>query len=527
MDSNAAASASGGGGLESIYIGILKRIPGVSGPMRKLTFKEKLKWTGLILVIYFVMTQVTLFGISTVGLDRFKTYEILLGSTFGSLMSLGIGPIVTASIILQLLVGSKLIPWNLREDKGRMLFQGTQKLLAVVFSFVEGGIYVFMGAIPASDPSLVWIVLLQLAAGGILVIFMDELISKWGFGSGVSLFIAAGVGKTIIVRMFSPFTQAGGFPGPGTPPSGAIPYAITAVAGGEMINAFISMLPVIATVIVFFIVIYTNAIRIEIPLAFGSIRGFGRRWPLKLFYTSNIPVILVAALLANVQLVGRVAADKGASWIGTFDASGQPTSGLIMFFIPPSMGSASGLFIAQMMIVVGAFALLGAFIAHFTKKSPVKTVAAMGVIGAIIYIAAIYSTGLSSLMSLEMVDLGRMVVYSLFLIVGSAIFSMFWVSTSGMDSAAVAEQIEGVGMQIPGFRRDTRITERVLDRYIPALAIMGGALVGALAAYADLTGALGTGTGLLLATMIIYNLYEQLAAQHMEDMHPALRRLME
>ncbi len=514
-------------GFQDTYIGILKKIPGVAGPLRKLTFKEKMKWTGLVLVIYFVMTQVTLFGISTQGLDRFKAYEILLGSTFGSLMSLGIGPIVTASIILQLLVGSKIIPWNLQDEKGRLLFQGTQKLLAVLLCFVEGGIYVFMGAIPANTPGFVWIVLLQLAAGGVLVIFMDELISKWGFGSGISLFIAAGVSKQIIIRMFSPFTQAGGFPGPGTPPSGAIPYAITAVAAGEMLNAFIAMLPVIATVLVFFIVVYTNAIRIEIPLAFGNIRGFGRRWPLKLFYTSNIPVILVAALIANVQLLGRIGAEKGASWLGTFDANGQATGGFVFFLTPPGIGSASGLFIAQMMITIGAMALIGAFLAYKLKRSPIKVVAAMSVIGAVVYLAAVYSTGLSSLMSVQPVDLARIGIYSLFLIGGSAVFSIFWVSTSGMDSKSVAEQIEGVGMQIPGFRRDTRITERVLERYIPALAVIGGAFVGALASYADLTGALGTGTGLLLTTMIIYNLYEQLAAQHMEDMHPALRRLIE
>jgi len=515
------------GGLESAYIGVLKRIPGVAGPLRKLTFKEKLKWTGLILVIYYIMTQVTLFGISTQGLDKFKAYEILLGSTFGSLMSLGIGPIVTASIILQLLVGSKIIPWNLQDEKGRLLFQGTQKLLAVVMCLLEGGIYVFMGAIPASSPDFVWIVLLQLAAGGILVIFMDELISKWGFGSGISLFIAAGVSKQIIIRMFSPFTQAGGFPSPGMPPSGAIPYAVTAVAAGEMLNALIAMLPVIATVLVFFIVVYTNAIRVEIPLAFGNIRGFGRRWPLKLFYTSNIPVILVAALLANVQLMGRIAADRGISWLGTFDANGQASGGLVFFLTPPGIGSVSGLFIAQMMITIGVMAMIGAFLAFKMKRNPIKIVAAMCVIGAVLYLAAIYSTGLSSLMSVQLIDVARVAVYSLFLIVGSAIFAMFWVATSGMDSASVAKQIEGVGMQIPGFRRDTRITERVLERYIPVLAVVGGAMVGALASYADLTGALGTGTGLLLTTMIIYNLYEQIAAQHMEDMHPALRRLIE
>ncbi|MBM3304231.1 MAG: hypothetical protein FJY76_03970 [Candidatus Aenigmarchaeota archaeon] len=294
-----------------------------------------------------------------------------------------------------------------------------------------------------------------------------------------------------------------------------------------MLNAFITMLPVIATVLVFFIVVYTNAIRVEIPLAFGNIRGFGRRWPLKLFYTSNIPVILVAALLANVQLMGRIAADRGMTWLGTFDASGQVTGGLVYFLTPPGIGSASGLFIAQLMITIGVMAMIGAFLAYRMKRNPIKIVAVMCAVGAALYLAAIYSTGLSSLMSVQLVDVARVLAYSLFLIVGSAIFAVFWVATSGMDSRSVAGQIEGVGMQIPGFRRDTRITERVLERYIPALAVMGGAFVGALASYADMTGALGTGTGLLLTTMIIYNLYEQLAAQHMEDMHPALRRLIE
>ena len=112
------------------------------------------------------------------------------------------------------------------------------------------------------------------------------------------------------------------------------------------------------------------------------------------------------------------------------------------------------------------------------------------------------------------------------MIVGSVIFSIFWVATAGMDARAVANQIQSTGMQIPGYRRDVRIIEKVLNRYIPGLAILGGASVGFLAAYADFTGALGSGTGLLLATLIIYNLYEEIAMQHMEDMHPAVRKLL-
>ncbi|MDP3918426.1 MAG: preprotein translocase subunit SecY, partial [Nanoarchaeota archaeon] len=63
-------------------------------------------------------------------------------------------------------------------------------------------------------------------------------------------------------------------------------------------------------------------------------------------------------------------------------------------------------------------------------------------------------------------------------------------------------------------------------RYIFPLTIMGGATVGFLAAGADLMGALANGTGILLAVMIIYRLYEDIAKQHMMDMNPGLRKLM-
>jgi preprotein translocase subunit SecY len=204
---------------------------------------------------------------------------------------------------LQLLVGSKVIGWDLRTERGKIMFQGTQKLLSIILAFAEAAIYVMLGAIPA-NPGLAIFVIIQLAVGGILVLFMDELVSKWGFGSGVSLFIVAGVAKTIMVRAFNPLTQAGAIPTPGNPPAGIVPFAITSLMAGEPLQAFLVMLPIMATAIVFFIVIYANAIKVEIPLAFGSIRGFGRRWPLKFFYTSNIPVILIMEIAVNLNLSG-------------------------------------------------------------------------------------------------------------------------------------------------------------------------------------------------------------------------------
>ena len=65
-----------------------------------------------------------------------------------------------------------------------------------------------------------------------------------------------------------------------------------------------------------------------------------------------------------------------------------------------------------------------------------------------------------------------------------------------------------------------------MDRYIWPLTIMGGAGIGLLASLADLSGALSRGTGILLAVMIVYKLYEEIAKQHMMDMHPAMRKFM-
>ncbi len=444
-----------------------------------------------------------------------------MGSEFGSLMSLGIGPIVTAAIILQLLVGSGVIPWDMQTEKGKMLFQGSQKLFGIILAFVEAFIYVGMGAIPPSAPQFFLIVVLQMALGGVLVVFMDELISKWGFGSGIGLFIVANVSKSMLIRMFNPLTQSGTLPGPGSPPSGVIPFALLAVGSGEPLSAFISLLPVVATVLVFVLVIYAQAIRVEIPLAFGSVRGFGRRWPLKFFYTSNRPVILAAALLANVQLMARSLYSSGIEWLGTFDSSGNATGGLVYLLSPPRVDSIAGL-----MIFMGMFILIGILIAHFTKKDNIR----LGIIGAVLGAFAWYgfamSMGLSSLLTITGMDILRLFTYSGFMIVGAMIFALFWVNTSGMDAGSVAGQIQSTGMQIPGYRRDIRIIERVLKKYISPLTILGGAAVGFLAAYADFTGALGTGTGILLATTIIYQLYEQIAQQHMEDMHPAIRRLL-
>lgn len=456
--------------LKSLY----SNLPEVSRPLKKkLSFKEKLKWTAIMLLAFFVLSIIPLFGLGQNALSQFEFLSIVLAANFGSIMSLGIGPIVTASIVLQLLTGSGILRIDLTTHDGKATFQGLQKLLAIFFIIFEAIIYIFFGGLSPAAGFSPWILVFQLFLGGMMVLYMDEVVSKWGFGSGVSLFIAAGVSAEIFIRAFSPFTTAGVWAfGTGQPPVGAFLSLVGSLANQDVTGASIAIAAILATLLVFALAVYAQAMKVEIPLSFGRIRGHGIRWPLKFLYTSNIPVILIAALLANIQLWARLLQNWGHPFLGTF-AGSTPSSGLVAWIFAPN--------------IVGDI-IRGSF------------------------------TPINIMQSL---------VYTLFMIGGSVLFSIFWVHSAGMDAKSQARQIMASGLQIPGFRRDQRVLERLLNRYIFPLTIMGAIAVGLLAAIADLSGALSRGTGILLAVMIVYQLYENIAQQHMMDMHPALRKMME
>src|SRR3989344_6313703 len=186
---------------------IVSFLPEVKGPDQKyLSFNQKLKWTSIILVSYFVMGVIPLYKLGQNELANFEFLSIILGAQFGSLISLGIGPIVTASIVLQLLNGSGILKLDTATHEGRVFFQGLQKVLSIFFILFESLIYVFMGGLRPEIGSSPWTIVIQLVMGGILILYMDEVMNKWGFGSGVSLFIAAGVASQIFISAFSPLS---------------------------------------------------------------------------------------------------------------------------------------------------------------------------------------------------------------------------------------------------------------------------------------------------------------------------------
>jgi preprotein translocase subunit SecY len=292
----------------------------------------------------------------------------------------------------------------------------------------------------------------------------------------VSLFIAAGVSKGLVVRLLSPMSASGLgdlYFGTGQPPVGALLSIFHFLPSGQLKEVAVAVAAIATTLAVFAIAVYAQAMKVEVPLSFGRVRGHGIRWPLAFVYTSNIPVILVAALIANVQLWARLLQNWGHPFLGTFGPQGGAESGIIAWLSAPNL-------------VEG------------------------GIRG-----------------SLQLIDFGHALTYTLFLMGGAVMFSLFWVKTANMDARSQARQMMSSGLQIPGFRRDERVLESLLNRYIPALTVMGALTVGFLAASADLLGALTSGTGLLLTVMIIYRLYEEIAQQHMMDMNPMLRRFIE
>ena len=441
---------------------LFKFLPEVKAPVHHEDFNEKLKWTALILVLYFILTQIPLYGLSSQAVDSFATLRAVMAGSFGSILTLGIGPIVTASIVLQLLVGSKLLDLDLSSPEDKSQYQATQKILSIVFTMFEAGVLVLTGSLVPIDNSYLGVLFLQLVIGAILIIYLDEVVSKWGFGSGIGLFIAAGVCEAIIVGTFSFLPNTDGVYG------GAIPAFIQSFWTG--VN-FSVLLPLIATVAVFFVVVYGESMRVEIPISHGSVRGHGRirgsvgKYPLKFVYASNMPVILTSALLVNVSLLASVFQKIGFPILGEM-VNGKAVSGIALYLSTPNN------------------------------------------------------------VSLLVTDPIRVIIYAIFFLACSILFSYLWVEISGLNAKKISEQLYKSGIQIPGFRSSKRQLYKILKKYIPALTIISGLYVGIIAFCADLTGALGGGTGVLLTVGIIHKIYEEMAEEQLMSANPVLRKFL-
>eukprot|EP01137_Pigoraptor_chileana_P022680 Opistho-2@7118 len=446
-------------------------IPEVAQPDRKIQFREKVLWTAVTLFIFLVCCQIPLYGImSSDSADPFYWLRVILASNRGTLMELGISPIVTSGMIMQLLAGAKIIEVDNSVKEDRALFNGAQKLFGMAITVGQAVVYVMTGMY--GDPAdlgagICLIIVVQLFFAGLIVMLLDELLQKgYGLGSGISLFIATNICETIVWKAFSPATFNSGR---GTEFEGAVIALFHLLATRTdkvraLKEAFYrqnlpNLLNLVATIAVFAIVIYFQGFRVDIPIKSNKMRGATQSYPIKLFYTSNIPIILQTALVSNLFFISQMLWSKFkgnflVNFLGVWkDVEAQggynrsyPISGLCYYLSPPaSMGA--------------------------IREDPVHAV-----------------------------------LYILFILSTCALFSKTWIEVSGSSARDVAKQLQEQQMVIVGYRESSMVKE--LNRYIPTAAAFGGLCIGALSIIADFLGAIGSGTGILLAVTIIYQYFE-------------------
>lgn len=456
-------------------------IPQVSKPKKKITLTEKFVWCGIALFAYLVMGQVPLYGvISSPQTDFLAFARVIFAASQGTLLELGIGPIVTAGLLMQLLKGSDLIRLNFKNPDDRALFTSATKIVTIIVIVAEGTLYgVSVYGHLVASPLFIPILVGQLIGTSFIVMLLDELIQKgWGLGSGISLFIMAGVAQTILWSVFSPLPTSDG-------PVGVIPFVIDAASTGHIEDAFFrsgqlpSLFVLALTIVVLLILVYVQGIHVDIPIVSTKYRGFTAVYPIKLLYTSNIPVILASALIANAMFMGQMLwanynpqnENPAFNWLAQYSTDpnqkqGSPIGGLLYYLTPPR-----GLDLAS--------------------QDPV-----------------------------------RAVVYVVFLTAIVTVFGRLWVELGGLSAKAAAKNLLDADVQVPGFRRAEGSVQTLLNRYIPSVTIVGGIIIGLLAAMSDVLNVFGGGIGLLLMVDILVNYYNLLIREQVDTHMPKLAALL-
>lgn len=443
-------------------------IPEVDSPDRKVPFQERVLWTAFSLFVFLTCCQIPIYGIITSkSSDPFYWIRVLMASNKGSLMELGISPVMTSGMIMQLLAGSRVIDVDMSLTEDRELFNGASKLLGIFITGGEAIAYVISGMY--GDVNQIGnfgclLIIAQLMCAGIIVLLLDDLLSKgYGMGSGISLFIATNICESVFWKAFSPTTINSG---KGTEFEGAVieffhlmltrEDRILAMKEAFFRNSAPNLTNLLATFFVFFLVIYFQGFKVELPIRSQQTRGYSGTFPVKLFYTSNIPIILQTALVSQLyflsqMLYRRFKTNFFVNLIGRwqeveFGGQSIPVGGLAYYMSPPNN-------VADMV------------------NDPL-----------------------------------HVVLYVTFVLSVCAMFAKTWIDISGQSPRDIAKSLRDQNLYFPGHREESLL--KVLEKIIPTAAATGGMCIGILTIIADFLGAIGSGTGILLAVTIIYQYYD-------------------
>lgn len=443
-------------------------LPQVEPPQRKIPFNQRILWTAVVLMVFLVMGEIPLFGIiSSDESDPLMWLRMMMASNRGTLMELGITPIVTSGMVLQMLTGTGILNINNEDKADRELLGICQKLLAVMLAMGQAIVYVYNGMYgpPAKLGMGVCLLLItQLMISSLIIILLDELLQKgYGLGSGISLFITTNVCESTLWKILSPNTSNSGR---GSEFEGALVSTVHKLSTFRdkrlaFVESFTrdnhpNLLSFGVTVVVFLVIVYLQTLKYEIPLRSLKAHAAVGAYPVRLFYTSNTPIMLQSALVSNVFLISQTVYNRWpesvlARILGIWDAKVN-TGGL---------HAVSG---------VSYYLQAPETLREFTAD-PIKSV---------IYIA--------------------------FVLGACAIFSKTWSEMSGTSAKDIARQLKDQNLGIVGVKDHS--ARRELEHIIPVAAAIGGATIGLISVLSDLFGSLHSGTGILMAVTTIYGYVE-------------------
>jgi len=278
--------------------------------------KRKFAVTLLVLAIYRFVAHLPVPGVDTASLQAFfasnqllSLLDVFSGGTLVnfSILAMGLGPYISASIILQLL--TMVIP-SLEElskegDFGREKINQYTRMLTVPFAVFQSigviSILKSQNILVTQSPFQLVTIILTMVTGTIFLMWLGEILSEYGIGNGISLIIFAG----IIARLPVTFLQT-----------------LSTVTLDQ--TSLILALSLLSLVVVAAVVTVNEAIR-KVPVKYAKrVRGsrlYGGQTtflPLKINQAGMIPIIFAVSLVLLPSLVGRFLISSGNPTFASF-----------------------------------------------------------------------------------------------------------------------------------------------------------------------------------------------------------------
>lgn len=177
------------------------------------TLRKRLLFLLGILILFRALANIPIPGVDAIRLEQFFANNQFLGllNIFSggglsnlSIVMLGVGPYITASIIMQLM--TVLSPtlkklYTEEGEAGRKRFGQYSRLISVPLAFIQGFSFLILlerqSIIAELAPVDFAMNLLIIVAGSLLLMWLGELITEFGIGNGVSIIIFAGIVATL------------------------------------------------------------------------------------------------------------------------------------------------------------------------------------------------------------------------------------------------------------------------------------------------------------------------------------------